>query len=282
MTSLIELMVRLCNTRLASYGKYPNYDAIKNQFPTPKDNIFITCIPKSGSTFLYECLTQLTGYKQIPIAYAGGGNEHNLYIPNLVMSFTYPTVSKHHMMVTTSNNQLMDLFAIRPIVLTRNLFDVTVSLRNHYQKFFQERKFPADFSPGGNMVFFNQEFLKMDSKTQYDAIIALNLPWFINFYVTWYNAQQHNLCDFLWITYEELMSEQVETIKKITRHYHIQKNDSDIETSIAQAQKRPIRFNKGISGRGKAELSDIQIDQIIQLTRFYPWVDFSRLGIVNE
>ena len=46
-----------------------------------------------------------------------------------------------------------------------------------------------------------------------------------------------------------------------------------------EADSRKNLFNKGVSGRGKTGLSEAQKERIRSLTRHYPSVDFSLIGL---
>jgi hypothetical protein len=45
-----------------------------------------------------------------------------------------------------------------------------------------------------------------------------------------------------------------------------------------QQRRRQTRMNKGVVGRGQM-LTERQRNRIIQMKRFYPWVDFSPIGL---
>ncbi|MDH3232775.1 MAG: tetratricopeptide repeat protein, partial [Alphaproteobacteria bacterium] len=80
-------------------------------------HIFIACMPKSGSTFLRTALMALTGWQEAYMTFAFLQNEEELYLPYLRAAARLNTVVQQHCRATVPNIQLLQAFAIRPIVL---------------------------------------------------------------------------------------------------------------------------------------------------------------------
>jgi hypothetical protein len=124
--------------------------------------------------------------------------------------------------------------------------------------------------------------LELDLETQLDYVIELALPWYIDFYVSWYEAGTNGKIDVQWISYEEMIADWNMSIRRILDVYGIKRTDAEIEEAIqrtlekGQRKTLQIRLNKGVVGRGNL-LSDAQKERVRALTRFYPWVDFSRI-----
>jgi hypothetical protein len=108
----------------------------------------------------------------------------------------------------------------------------------------------------------------------------------MKFYVSWYDAERRGKTEFIWMTYEEMKENKIEYFKKILNYCGFNKSDEEIENAVAESErgessvlKGDIRFNKGVTGRGESLLSSAQKQKIIDLSKYYPWVDFSRIGI---
>lgn len=80
-----------------------------------------------------------------------------------------------HTRASTVNLARMKEFAIRPVVLTRNIFDAAVSLADHLHR---ESSNNANFS-------VPPQLLEMPREAQSDAIIDLALPWHFQFVAAW-------------------------------------------------------------------------------------------------
>ena len=115
----------------------------KKRFSKKRDHLFVACMPKSGSTFLANALSELTGYRYVNLAYAYERSEQNLYLPKLIDSFSFGSVTHLHVRATESTIDLMKMFSIRPVILVRNIFDIVVSIRDHM--FNEGFEFPTFF-----------------------------------------------------------------------------------------------------------------------------------------
>ena len=93
--------------------------------------VFIASMPKSGSTFMARVMEQLTGYPYVALTYGYERDEQNLYLPTLIDTFGRGSVTHQHVRATGPNLELMREFKVRPVILTRNLFDVVISIRDH-------------------------------------------------------------------------------------------------------------------------------------------------------
>ena len=69
-------------------------------------------------------------------------------------------------------------YGIRPIILTRNIFDVMVSLHEHIR----------DRSRQSHSYHVDESYDALDDKERMDGVIRFEAPWFFQFYVGWHNA----------------------------------------------------------------------------------------------
>lgn len=249
---------------------YWNFWTIKNLIYSPKLFMVIACMPKSASTFLTTSLSLITHYPMVKLHF-DRNNEKALYLPHLIKHSAYPTVTQIHLRLTNTNLQILRYFDIRPIVLVRNLYDITVSYRNHLSK-----------EPSLNPEFRNavitpvlKSYETLDEKEKINFIIDLVIPWYISFYVAWYYAYQSNSIDLLWINYNDIAKDSPAVIRKILDFYHIHKTDEELNISVQDSFKKDIRFNKGVSGYGIEAMDSLQIERIEKMKSYYPDVDFS-------
>ena len=233
-------------------------------------HIFITCAPKSGSTFLKNLLVNVTGFKDMFSVYASLQNEQELDLPHFIKFGNINTVTQQHARASEANIQMMQAFGVSPTVLVRNIFDTTASLLDFYTKGFT-------FS-----TYFNKEnFLSFDEEQKIDMLIEYVLPWFFQFVASWQHAEGEKRLTVNWLTYEEMIENKPLTVKKVLEFYGIQADDSSIAKKITEIEKdaERNRFNKGVVGRGKAVLSESQIERVAGLARHFPSCDFGLFGL---
>ena len=232
-------------------------------------HIFIACTPKSGSTLLKNALLSITAYRVAFMVYTPGQFEQDLYLPMVNSVAGVDTVTQQHCRASDANVQLMQAFAIRPVVLVRNIFDSVVSL--------------LDFYNGGafSNSFFRADYRNLDERTRVDLLIDNFVPWYFQFVSSWSLVERQRRLDLMWLTYEELINNKSKAVTDVLRFYGLGAPLRGIERRISEieSEKRGTRFNKGVAGRGKSGLSDLQKNRIRTYAKYYPTTDFSRIGV---
>jgi hypothetical protein len=232
-------------------------------------HIFIACAPKSGSTFLKNALVSITGFRDAFMVYTPGQFEQDLYLPMLNSVAGVDTVTQQHCRASDANIQMMQAFAIRPVVLVRNIFDSVVSL--------------LDFYNGGafSNSFFRADYPTLDESTRIDLLIDNFVPWYFQFVASWSLVEKQSRLDLVWLRYEDLIINKPEAITNVLSFYGLGAPMRGIEQRISEieSEKQRTRFNKGVAGRGKSKLSDNQKRRISNYAKYYPTTDFSRIGV---
>lgn len=233
--------------------------------------IFVSAMPKSGSTFLARSLCEITGFEHTRLTYKFERNEQELYLPKLVDNYSRSIVTQQHTRATLPNLQLFRRFEIRPVILLRNIFDVVPSIRDYLLKEGVEG-FPS--------IYATEHFRTLSDTEQYDFLITFAMPWYFDFYASWFDAARDGNIDTLWLTYEELVKDWAAGIRSVLDFYRQEHSEAEVQSALETMKQRrqQTRMNKGVVGRGQA-LTQAQKDRIIGMTRFYPWVDFSPVGL---
>jgi hypothetical protein len=232
-------------------------------------HIFIACVPKTASTFLKNLLVGLTGYRDAFMVHAPGQSEHELYLPILREVARQDTVTQQHCRAADANVQMMQAFAIRPVVLVRNIFDSVMSLLDFYNR-------------GAFLDSYHRaDFLSLDDATKVDLLIDNVIPWYFQFVASWDLVERQQRLDIMWLTYEELVADKPAAVQKILAFYGLGVARRNVEEAIrdTEADSRKNRFNKGVTGRGRVSLTDAQKDRIRGFARYFPSTDFFRLGL---
>lgn len=229
----------------------------------------IACMPKSGSTLLFEALCALTGWDKGFFAYAYLQNEQELYLPYVREIAKSDTVTQLHCRATHANIHIIQGFAIRPVVLVRNLADIVMSL--------------VDFYDNGAVInsFLGADWVALKPVAKRDYIIDHVMPWYVGFYASWRRAEAESRVDCRFVTYEDMIADKPGTLMAIAEFLGLDKTLDDCRTAIASAEgdKSTTRFNKGVAGRGAAALSGDQQVRLHNLTAPFNSIDFSPIGL---
>lgn len=241
---------------IKKYLKYKFYKIHKNGVFKKTTNIFIACFPKSGSTYLAILLSKVTGFKILNAMQFAKHNEQDIYKVKLRKFLSVNSVTQQHARGTENNVGLLIKYNIKPIILVRNIFDTLISYYDHLEN--EDYRVP--------MGFVHKEYFNMARQEKLDFLIKVHLPWYFNFLMSWREASKD--INTLWITYDQLFTDQTNTIQKILKFYKLSRSNNDIKSAIATIKKRKTRFNIGISGRGKL-ISEQQKREIVNLARVW-------------
>ncbi len=253
-------------------GIYFNRNAIKEKLqPFCTETLLFTCFPKSASTYITKTLSKITGFDLAVLVSSEGRSEQQLDLARLSQNLFRPVIAQHHLRANLANLELMHLFAIKPVVHTRNIFDAIISFKE-----FQE----VLVDPDNSMAFITDQFRTLPEQEKFDFIIDHVCPWYIHFHVSWAEFDARFNLDLLWTTYEEFIKDPPALFKRILDSYKIEKSHEEISRALEDApSKESTRFNKGVEGRGQEVLSPDQCHRVKQLIRYFPKIDFSRMGL---
>lgn len=244
-------------------------DAFKRRIGVRGKTIFITCFPKSGSTFLMELLSEVTGFHRPHLVYSYERSDQNIYLPALIDVCNKKSIIQQHARATNAHIDLVNQYKLKPVILTRNIFDVVVSLVDFFDTSLDPKMFACYTTP---------EYASMSRKDKIAMMVELAVPWYFNFYAGWWDAVQTGRVNATWLTYETLIAEPEKAVAGIL-DFAALKPVRTVADAIESVTSKRIRFNKGVSGRGQVELNEKQHQSITRLARFYPWVDFSYMGL---
>lgn len=249
------------------------YKKLRKMFYGDCRTIFVAAMPKSGSSFLARTLCAAMGYRHSYCAAGYSNIEQELYLPRLVDVYGKGTVVQQHVRANEPNVLLFDEFGIRPVVMIRNLFDVVMSVRDHM---LNER---LDDLPSN---YPSARFAEFSDEKKLDYIVNFVMPWYVAFYASWHAVEAKAQLDFQWLVYDEIIEDWPETVRQVLEFQGLACPRDKITRIVddLRAERNPtVRINKGVKGRGEASLNDRQKSAIVELTSYYPGVDFSRIGI---
>lgn len=248
--------------RLSDYVLPDVLDSVKTKI------LFIACFPKSGSTWLNQLFQEITGFGLgLGIEYYSD-NEQDISYRRIAEAARSNCVVQQHTRATQANVQIMQGFGIRPVIQVRNLFDMVFSVHD----------FMFKHGARGSIFGFSEQFGVFDEIRRLDFIVDMVMPWYIGFYVSWFNAERRGDLELHWLRYEDLVSQPKETLRRAMDFFSLPVAEDVIERAIKQinGNRELTRFNKGVTGRGRS-LTAAQRQRLKNQTAYFPDVDFSRI-----
>lgn len=231
--------------------------------------IFVACMPKSGSSWLMNALTGITGFPEDRYAQAFLQNEQEICFHRVVKGAESDGVIQQHARATGPNIHVLQAFGIEPVVLVRNLFDALVSMHDFYDA-------GAVFN-----TFHYDDWADLDADTRLDLIVDCVAPWYVQFYASWVLAEREGRLRLHWLDFETMIADKPAALAGILEFLGIPETRQSIDGVVArlEGEKGKTRFNKGVAGRGEQTFSADQKARIRKLARYYPSVDFSSIGL---
>ena len=110
-----------------------------------RPHVLVACMPKSASTFLTGVLAELPGMRRAPLTAAYGWREQTLDVVQLARFDLEFYVCQQHLRYSADVGALIGEYRLTPVVLTRNIFDVVASVRDHFRNEFDGN---SDGCPG--------------------------------------------------------------------------------------------------------------------------------------
>lgn len=222
-------------------------------------HFLVTGFPESGLETLAEAVRSSLGYVGAQLAEPSYHTEDALSESRLRAVAAVDTVSRLHCAATEENISLMRRFAIRPMILVRNVYDTLLSWRRS--------------------AFPDIHFLPLRSThdaaiiQQIDIIMAERAAWLVHFYAQWRRATERKAVDALWITAEAAAAYPEETAVRIIRFLGRPCPEETIVAALSKlAATAPEAPESGDS------FTDRQKAAIRRLADQYPDVDFSTIG----
>ena len=226
----------------------------------------VACMPKSGSTFLTVTIASLPGLKQRSLIRHGGRREQELDPGKLRKHSRSSYAAQHHVRYNEGTKWAIERFNLLPIVLTRDIFDVCISLKDHFRREGVEN--PMGYVNVG-MTDWEDDRLEL-------YIAQMIIPWYFNFYLTWLDAEWK-----ISVNYTELKNSPGEALERIIREAGLSFTSENVDAAIEKASNGQTRKNASIEGRG-ISLNQRAREHIFSLAAHYPDVDFSELGIIRK
>lgn len=252
----------------------------------PSKGVLIACMPNSGSTYLSALIASLPGYRREHLVPWYDRREQELgeqeirdaFLATDVLREAVGTgtvtasyrprgfVAQHHVRYTDETKRLIKTYDLVPVVLVRNIYDVVVSLHDHVAK----------SSPYTSAAWIDEGILDWPDDRLHEFLVNMVVPWYFNFYVSWWKAQ-HKLL----VTYEDLIRSPRQEVARIARFGWLGWDRQGFDAILQRAGGEDIRMNVGGTGRGSV-LDQALRDRIRKYVSYYPDVDFGPIGVPAE
>ncbi len=236
------------------------------ELPCDRHHLLVACMPKSGSTWLRTTLSMLPDFTFAPLVNGWDRREQEFSEVQLILFHRVNYISQLHIRYSEPTAKLMKRFSIRPIFLSRDIFDIVPSIRDHLRR----------ESTRGSAAYILPDTPEWPNERIEEFLVEMALPWYFNLYLCWTECD-----DKLMVNYADMKEDMGAVVRTICDHHGVEVTDADIQKAVDGANQRDTRKNKAKTGRGKS-LSDETRAKILHMASYYPDMDFSPIGITAE
>ena len=208
------------------------------KYPRSGRNIFICCMPKSGSTYTQRVMELglpncFRFYRQPDIYY-------NLTGKGLFRLRLRCSIQRAHMHATEWNIGLLRAHGINKyVLLLRDPRDVVVSFFHQVEK----EGFSARF------VHLTQDYFRLDHQEKITYLIRLLLPRLVDFVNSWDSPKQEvGELDVLTLYYRDMVEAPHEHFRRILEFYKLPERVFDTK---AIELREKVRYRRGETGQWK-------------------------------
>jgi len=227
---------------------------------TPR--VLFTAPPKSGSTFVSAMIARTLGLRRatltlnsaLPYAHAvfgGATNEQAIDESALLTNCLMPVgfVAHHHMLCSPLMANQLKIYAVKPVLASRNIFDCLVSYDEHFLKVIAN-------SDGKVVIRYGlpTDYLQRDFDDRIAVLIDLKLDWYFKYYLSWLACEREGYVKPLWISYEnDILGPKELLAGRLRRFFDLpEEYVSTFTAALSEQGGAILNVNKGVSGRGSA------------------------------
>lgn len=212
--------------------------------------VLLSFPPKCGGTFLRASAVYAVDGHLYRACYAQGGREAQFYLPVFLKYYlddTAPNMVTHvHMQALPGNCNFIRALNLKPVTMLRSISDMLVSYHDmflHEDGMLLENvscKVPNSY-PG------------LSQKEQADFLIYMMAPWYVAYYGSWIEYAASEPERVLVLNFKDLHNKPTDMLYKIMTHSGFDCDEQHCQRCVDMVwqKKDNLRYNKGVSGRGR-------------------------------
>ena len=226
--------------------------------------------PKAAGTFLRTAAIAATGGQLVRAVHAQGGREAQFYLP-IFIHYYYggvcegPMAVHVHMQAHPANCRFIEALSLKPIVMIRSIPDMLASMLD---MFVTE---PEMLVETVNCVM-PKEFPEFSKERKADFMIDMFAPWYVSYFASWLTYAAGKPETVLILHYADLREHPAELLEKVLAHSGIPQPLAVCQAALSGTweERDGLRFNKGVSGRGKEYFSPEHYANLERMMANYP------------
>jgi len=255
----------------------PGLAAYLGELGHTRPSVVLAFAPKAAGTYLRSAAVDATGGQLVRTTYAPGGSADSFYLPTFLNyyggGFPSRTLVTHvHMPALPANRQFIAALDLKPVIMLRNIPDMLASYADELE--------PDPLAP---IKWLNtplpDDYPAMTDKRKGDFLIDMMGPWYVSYFASWMDYAAREPGRVCMLSYDAFVADPAETLERLLAHSGLPLARTACQAALDAVwqDRRSFRYNKGVSGRGKARFDAAQTERLRQQLAFFPhlapWMD---------
>ena len=247
----------------------PEFEDYLNDLGATRPSVVLAFAPKAAGTYLRSACVAAVGGALVRTVHAQGGRDASFYLPTFLLYYAggfpaRPLITHVHMQALPANRHLIEALGLKPVIMIRSIPDMLASY--------------ADMLDGDPLSPDNwlnmripENFPSLSDAAKADFIIDMMAPWYVSYFSTWLEyAKADNRV--LILDYDEFRANPDATLMTLLAHSGLPRSFEACRRALDAVweDRSEFRFNKGVSGRGRARFTAVQIARLERQIDFYP------------
>lgn len=239
--------------------------------------VVLAFAPKAAGTFLRTAVILASDGQLVRTVYAQGGRDAQFYLPSFVEYYfgglTPRTLVTHvHMQALGANCHLIKALSLKPVIMLRPVLDMLASYIDMLMVDEVARK-------EGLNCLIPHDIAQWDASSRADFMIDMVVPWYASYFATWRDFVDAEPERTLVLRFNDFIANPAQTVQAILAHSGVPQTAETCAEALQTAwgQRNGLRYNKGVSGRGKDYFSAEQIERMVRLFAPFkslePWMN---------
>ncbi len=231
--------------------------------------VILAFAPKAAGTFFRSAAVIAGDGQLVRAVHAQGERDAQFYLPTFLDYFRgkvtpYTLVGHVHMQAFAANRNFIEAFDLKPVIMKRSIPDMLASYCDMLR---------AD--PGSGREGLNcrvpRAFAGMTRDAQADFLIDMLGPWYASYFATWLAYAEESPGRVCVLDYDAFVADPAAALRTALAHCGIVRSAKVCRAAIAESwrDRGEMRFNKGVSGRGRDYFSADRIGRLDRLLRHY-------------
>jgi hypothetical protein len=240
------------------------YNYLNSKWTKNNIHIYIACLPKSGSTFIANALVNITNFDFVQFQPLRGTNDHNINLDLFLTNLNRNTITQLHTKPNEHNALIFKKYELKVIFLNRGILDSITSFHSHV----------LNESDQWFMFTNTEKYREWEIEKQFDFLIDLVIPWYINFLVSWKKVIKEGGIKVLEVDFDDFKQNNTKVINDILNFYGLHGFCNVIDKGLknSYSNKEKLRYNSSNS-KISYSFSVLQIERIKIFLSYYPEFD---------